>query len=132
MDSESTVTTLRETKYTVAVRTAMTRLGHATNAELAQAVRLLYPDVSDTTIHRVTHRLAQNGELGLAPNAEDGAVRYDANTSPHDHFQCRHCYSLRDMQVPQACRALIQHQLNGCKVGGALTVTGTCAHCLDC
>ena len=121
----------RETKYTVAVRHAMARLGHATNAELADELRKQYPFVSDTTVHRVTQRLYVSGELNYAPPAKDGSVRYDANLDEHDHFHCEGCGGLRDMRVPQACRALIQHQLGGCAVNGPLTVTGECAQCTN-
>lgn len=121
----------RETKYTVAVRAAIQKLGHATNAELAEELRNKYPYVSDTTVHRVTHRLCEDGELRHAPNAADGSLRYDSNTSDHDHFLCTHCGKLRDMIVPQACRTLIQHQLGGCRVKGMLTISGVCHHCVQ-
>ena len=123
------VTVRRETKYTQAVREIMARLRHATNLEIASELRRAYPRVSDTTVHRVTQRLSRDGELAHAPLARDGSLRYDANIDPHDHFMCVQCQSLRDMQVPQACRALIQHQLGGCRVNGSLTIVGNCHHC---
>lgn len=119
----------RETKYTVALRKAAVRLGHATNAELAAELRKQYPYVSDTTVHRVSQRLYASGQLTLAPPAKDGAVRYDSIVDEHDHFVCEGCDSLRNMHVPQACRALIQHQLGGCRVTGRLTITGICEGC---
>lgn len=123
------VTLPRETKYTLAVRSAVSRLRHATNAEIAAELRIKYPYVSDTTVHRVTQRLWKNGELALAPATCEGALRYDANPAQHDHFLCRSCERLVDMQVPQACRALIQYQLGGCRVGGSLTISGDCEKC---
>lgn len=129
--SQVHVVARRETKYTLALRSASHRLGHATNAELAEELRIKFPYVSDTTVHRVSQRLCEDGELQLAPKALDGSVRYDTNSQPHDHFACGSCDSLRDIQVPLACRALIQHQLGGCLVSGPLTITGICQRCRE-
>ncbi|MCA1807596.1 MAG: hypothetical protein LC687_07095, partial [Actinobacteria bacterium] len=72
--------TLRKTKYTDAVRTATTQLGHASNSDIIEMLRADYPDISATTVHRITTRLHDSGELSLAPSKEDGAMRYDSNT----------------------------------------------------
>ena len=121
----------RETKYTRAVRLAIASLGHATNAQLASHLRQDFPELSDTTVHRVTTRLCENGELGVAPPAPDGAQQFDANLSSHDHFVCGHCGRLRDITVPDTCRAMIQAELGGCKVNGPLVISGNCHACLS-
>lgn len=122
----------RTTKYVVAVRLAMDALGHATNAQLLDELRQGYPDVSATTVHRVTARLFDMGEIGLAPTGHDGAMRFDANTTLHDHFMCTVCEKLRDASLPSSVRTGIEAEIgDGCKISGSMTVSGVCRHCKD-
>lgn len=120
----------RETKYTRGVRGAVRRLGHATNAEITDVLRHEFPELSDTTVHRVTARLLAAGELQAAPAAADGSQRFDANTQQHDHFTCGGCGGLRDIAVPIQCRALIQAELGGCVMDGPLVISGNCQACM--
>ena len=121
----------RETKYTKAIKSALIKLGHATNAELAQAVRADYPMVSDTTVHRVTQRFCDDGECIEAPKAADGSIRYDANTSFHDHFICETCGVMRDIIIPGAVRQMIEVNLDGCCLNGSLSIVGDCKKCKE-
>lgn len=119
----------RTTKYISAVRQELAARGHATNAQLLDAIRTSLPATSATTIHRVTTRLLDAGELQPAP-ALDGAMRFDANTSPHDHFICLSCGRLRDVVLPSSIRATIEQQMDdGCELSGSLTISGTCKNC---
>lgn len=121
---------MRETKYTRSVREAMAKLGHATNAQIADMLRQEFFDLSDTTVHRVTARLLAAGELQAAPAAPDGSQRFDVNSTPHDHFTCADCGGLRDISVPAACREMIQAELGGCIMNGPLIISGNCRACM--
>lgn len=121
----------RETRYTNAVRQVMDEFGHVTNAELVAVLRKDFPDISATTVHRVTARLYAVGELGVGPKTVEGAVRYDANTSDHDHFVCEICGGVKDITVSRQCRVLISRQLDGCQANGALTISGRCQQCCE-
>lgn len=121
----------RETKYTRAIRTILERLGHATNAEIAHTVRLDFPNVSDTTVHRITSRFYDDGMFGLAPKATDGSLRYDANAVFHDHFMCEGCGAIKDVVLPQPVRSEIQGLLDGCCLNGSLTLVGECKKCKE-
>lgn len=125
------ITIRRETKYTRAVMSAVRRLGHATNAQIALAIRNDFPNVSDTTVHRITNRFHEDGTLGVAPKAADGAVRYDANTLFHDHFICEGCGVMRDVILPATVRREIQGMLDGCCLNGSLTLVGDCTKCKE-
>lgn len=107
----------------------MQTLGHATNLELLELLRKQFPDVSATTVHRATARLAQRGQLGLAPVGRDGSMRYDANVVPHDHFQCLSCYTLRDAYIRDQVIAVIQESITDCEIGGRLVISGLCKIC---
>lgn len=120
----------RTTKYIRLVQDFLALKGHATNAEIAEHVRLSFPDVSATTIHRITTRLVERGEISIGPPTTENATRLDANAAPHDHFQCLGCDCVRDLQLDPTILAALQTQLGDCRFSGSLTVQGTCANCL--
>ncbi len=121
----------RQTKYTRAVRECLRHRGHATNAELAVAVRHDFPLVSDTTIHRVTQRFYERGEIEVAPKAADGAVRYDFNSAFHDHFMCQACNSLKDIVIASELRRQLEKAVDGCCLNGSLLIVGDCKKCKE-
>lgn len=120
----------RATKYTSATSEIMARLEHATHAELLSELRSLYPDLSATTVHRITTRMVERGELRLAPSGRENILRFDANIVPHDHFMCEVCGMLRDTMIGEQVRPLIESSIgDGCMISGNLTVTGVCKEC---
>lgn len=121
--------TSRKTHYTTAVLEYVLAQGHATNAEVLASLRKTFPELSATTVHRITTRLAERGELGIAPNTPDGSLRYDANTKPHDHFTCSHCAGLRDITVDRSLRESLETKLGGCQISGQLLIQGSCSIC---
>lgn len=124
------VTHERTSKYISAVRRLMKTMGHATNHELIEALQCEYPDVSATTIHRITTRMYERGELQLAPSGRDNTLRYDVNLTPHDHFMCDQCGLLRDAQLGAVVRPHIEEAIGSdCSISGSLTVSGVCKNC---
>lgn len=119
----------RQTKYCLQIETIVKQLGHVSNAQILTVLHEKYPDVSATTVHRATSRLAGRGELGIAPVDLSGAMRYDANTQPHDHFVCSHCGLLRDVNIANQVTPLIEGAIEGCSISGRITVSGTCKKC---
>ena len=119
----------RITKYTDSILLILCKLQHATNAEIADRLRESYPDVSDTTVHRITQRLHNDGAIGLAPSSRQGCLRYDFSPESHDHFICSECDSLQDIKVPDSVRCQIERQLDGCCFDGPLVITGVCQQC---
>jgi Fur family transcriptional regulator, peroxide stress response regulator len=120
----------RDTKYTREITNTIKRLGHATNAELLHELQKLFPDVSATTVHRSTVRLADRGSLGIAPPDTQGSMRYDANIESHDHFVCTHCGGIRDIEVADELIPAISEALGGCKITGRLLIQGSCETCV--
>lgn len=98
----------RKSKYVSGALTHAHQMGHATNFELLESLRSEYPNLSATTVHRVTARLHERGELQLAPTGRENVLRYDANPLPHDHFMCSLC-GWRGMQILDQ---LFVHKLN--------------------
>ncbi len=119
----------RTTKYVTEVKRVVFLRGHATNAEILDELRVTYPKLSATTVHRVSQRLYEDGELGRGPKSLDGSVRYDANVDRHDHFMCTMCGQVRDVSIPQACLSIIKCNVEDCSISGPLTVSGVCNSC---
>lgn len=126
---EVVLTQQRQTKYCQAIEQALVILGHATNAELLLHLRETYPDLSATTVHRATARLADRGAIAIAPAAKDGSMRYDVNTVPHDHFKCSKCGVLRDTNVKDKIIPILEASMNDCTISGQLTISGICKCC---
>lgn len=122
--------TPRDTKYSKELLTVISKLGHATNAELLVKINDVYPELSATTVHRASARLAERGKLGIAPSDMHGSMRYDANTEPHDHFVCTNCGGIRDIIVAESIIPTISSALGGCKITGRLLIQGSCETCL--
>tara|TARA_Y100001949_G_scaffold171476_1_gene174016 strand:+ start:1951 stop:2349 length:399 start_codon:yes stop_codon:yes gene_type:complete len=126
----TSVTTDRTTKYITSLRAALAKKGHATNAELLAELQLEYPELSATTVHRITARMVERGETRLAPAGENAAMRFDALATPHDHFMCTKCGKLRDAHLGEIIRQHIEATIgDGCSISGDLTVTGVCKDC---
>ena len=125
------MTEQRTTKYTSAVLAFMQEAHHATNAQILEYLQQAFPDLTATTVHRITSRMVERHELALAPATKDNAARFDSNLSVHDHFQCECCDGLRDIELPQALFNTIQAKLGECKLNGRLVVQGSCARCLE-
>jgi Fur family peroxide stress response transcriptional regulator len=119
----------RSTKYTTAILETIEKSGHATNAELLEALRAIFPELSATTVHRATARLCELGKIGEAPTDSHGAMRFDFKTFPHDHFMCTLCGGIRDLDVADALVLQISKALGGCQITGRLIIQGSCEKC---
>lgn len=127
----NTLIVQRQTKYCQAIQRMLDPLGHATNTELLMELRKIYPDVSATTVHRATARLASRGTISLAPPSVDGSMRYDSNTIPHDHFQCVSCGTLRDTDIKDKVVPILESSIGDCHISGRITVSGKCKQCKE-
>jgi Fur family peroxide stress response transcriptional regulator len=120
----------RQTKYCKAIKNSLKLICHATNKQLLAELRISFPDLSATTVHRATSRLAVRGEIGLAPATKDGSMRYDANIKPHDHFLCNNCNVLRDTDIMNKITPILESYTGDCQISGRLTISGTCKNCI--
>lgn len=126
-------TTSRQTKYTSVVLEALKLLKHATNSQILDIVQQAYPEVSITTIHRVTARLAARGVIAHAPKTSTAEERYDIDPVPHHHFMCNICDRLCNVAETEQSRAavdLLGSMSRRCKLAGMVTVQGVCEDCV--
>lgn len=120
----------RQTKYCNAIKGALVAMGHATNSELLTELRIIFPELSATTVHRATARLSARGEIGMAPTDKNGSMRYDVNIKPHDHFLCTNCGILRDTDVKKQIIPILESSIGDCQISGRLTISGICKECI--
>lgn len=131
MNNIMTVTS-RQTKYSEAVLEVLQALQHATNLELLREVQKIYPEVSPTTIHRVSARLKERNKIGCAPKTANGSERYDVNPRPHHHFVCSNCSRVCDMPDTAEAKDIInrlEKLSDDCAVAGSLAMIGICRSC---
>lgn len=119
----------RESKYCRLLRSILGRGGHWTNAQLLDELRGLYPSLSATTVHRITLRLLERGEIRQAPQTHDGAVRYEARLEEHDHFLCSECDTIQDMQISRSIIESLRESVAGCNPSGPMIIQGQCGKC---
>lgn len=124
-------TRTRQTKYCNAIKTELNLMGHATNNELLRELQRTFPELSATTVHRATARLAERGEIGIAPVSKNGSMRYDSSPIPHDHFMCTSCDLLRDSDVRDKITPILEENIDDCRISGRLTIGGICKKCIN-
>lgn len=120
----------RTSKYIDATRIYANKSGHFTNTDILSFLRKTYPELSATTVHRITSRMINNHELQYAPSGPSKVKRFDSNLLPHDHFMCEDCGTLRDADLSSIVRPEIENVIgNDCSISGSLTVSGICKKC---
>lgn len=119
----------RATKYTIATLSFLQKHGHSTNLEIVEGLREEFPELSKTTVHRITSRLLGQGKIRSAPATRENSSRFDSNVLPHDHFKCNNCDRLRDIHVPRELLTSVQEQLGKCQIDGNVVISGVCGRC---
>ena len=76
----------------------MHRSDHPTADMVYSDIRKIYPNISLGTVYRNLSLLSELGEIRKLVTS-DGAVRFDADTSPHNHFTCRRCGAVLDLDM---------------------------------
>ena len=94
---------LRMTYQTKLVLEAARQMGHGTNADILVYARQNIPEISATTVHRITGRLIKHGILRYGPEI-NGSRIIDANATPHDHFVCKECSGVKDIFLDDNAR----------------------------
>lgn len=120
---------MRTTPQTTAVIEALKHFGHATNATLLSAIQEEFPDISATTVHRITKRLVDEKRIGQLRSPLDGSMLFDANPSPHYHFGCQPCGQVHDIELSPAVVAEIQEAVGKKLLTDTLSIIGVRADC---
>lgn len=119
----------RATRYSIAVLSYLQNHNHSTNLQIVAGLREEFPALSKTTVHRITNRILEQKKIASAPPTANNTFRFDSNVLPHDHFHCRGCDQLKDIQVSRALIESVQTQLGACKIDGSIILSGICGRC---
>lgn len=76
----------------------MTRCDHPTADAIYTSIREEYPNISLGTVYRNLNLLVELGEIQKL-TCGDGKDHFDADTSPHYHFVCKHCGAVVDIPM---------------------------------
>ena len=99
---------------------------HLSAEEVLSRASQAVPEIGRGTVYATLAELAELGLLGSVGNPEP--VRYETNVEPHDHFRCRLCLRLFDVEL--GGRDLESHSLPGYSIDAVVVYAeGTCAQC---
>ncbi len=101
---------------------------HLSAEEVLSRASQAVPEIGRGTVYATLAELAELGLLGSVGNPEP--VRYETNIARHDHFRCRLCLRLFDVEL--GGRDLEQRTLPGYSIEAvAVYGEGICAQCRD-
>lgn len=71
---------------------------HPTADMVYMSVRKTFPNISLGTVYRNLNFLAERGEI-LKLTCGDGSDHFDGDTHTHNHFICRNCNRVMDLEM---------------------------------
>lgn len=99
---------------------------HLSADEVLSRASTVVPEIGRGTVYSALAELTELGLLASVGNPEP--VRYETNLDPHDHFQCRLCLRLFDVEL--GGRDLGERRLPGYEIESvAIRAHGVCAQC---
>jgi Fur family ferric uptake transcriptional regulator/Fur family peroxide stress response transcriptional regulator len=103
--------------------------GHQSADELVAALRAAGYPHARTTVYNALQDLARAGLVREAPVAA-GALRYEADTSPHYHFVCRNCGLIINVPISEDVHVPEAPPIEGVEVDTVdIIYRGTCQQC---
>lgn len=72
---------------------------HPTAETVYSKLRIEYPKLSLGTVYRNLNLLAESGKI-MRLNCGDGMDHFDATVCPHNHFICKGCGKVMDLDMP--------------------------------
>lgn len=102
---------------------------HPTVEMVWTRVKERLPDVSLDSIYRILDDFAEVGIIRRLDGSR--VVRYDSDTSPHEHFVCQDCGRIHDFAYVDQDTIYALCYPFGVVQKMELTVRGTCKTCLD-
>ena len=110
----------------------MTRKDHPTADVIYDNIRKAQPNISLGTVYRNLSLLAEIGEIQRLTTG-DGKDHFDGNAMPHDHFVCRMCNSVIDVNgsVDHKLDKAANKTFDGEIEGHTTIYYGKCRNCID-
>ncbi len=102
---------------------------HASNSQIWRAAKRKMPELSATTVHRITKRLYDEGKIGMFVSPCSGSVVLDFNSVRHHHFVCVPCGKLRDIVMPDEMLSFLNEQEDLNLLDSTIIISGRCKNC---
>ena len=109
-----------------------TRKDHPTAEVIYQHIREKDPHISLGTVYRNLSRLSDNGTI-LRLQVGDGMSHFDYDSSPHNHFVCRACNAVIDLDMPpiDQINKVASTNFDGLIEGNITYFYGLCSNCIE-
>ena len=107
------------------------RTDHPTAETIYLNTKKDFPNISLGTVYRNLALLTERGEI-LKLSIDGVSDRYDATTTPHLHFQCRHCNEVSDLSLHLDFDSMLKQasrEFNGIIEGHNTFFYGVCPQC---
>lgn len=104
---------------------------HPTADSVYFHVRNEFPNISLGTVYRNLNLLTDLGSA-IKITMPDGSDRFDGCTLPHNHFLCRTCGCVCDLQISStiSCNDLVDDNFDGVIESSSTMFFGKCKSCL--
>lgn len=105
---------------------------HPTASEVYDGVRTNLPQISLGTVYRNLIQLCEAGMIA-AVEVGDGPTRFDRRIDEHQHYRCRSCNKLFDVETPRNSlfTADLESSLPGTLEAYSAMFYGICEACQD-
>lgn len=106
------------------------RKDHPTADFIYRQIRTEYPSISLGTVYRNLMLLKRLGRLQVI-DVGDGTAHFDPNPVMHDHFVCKVCHSVLDIEIPErdAVGENAARHFDGRITGYSAVFYGVCGNC---
>lgn len=129
---EKTKKTLNHSKQREAILTFLKpRKDHPTADTIYKGVKNDFPNISLGTVYRNLTLLSELGIIQKISCGED-SEHFDGNPAPHNHFICRECNSVIDLEMDNIdfINTLATKNFSGNVEGHTIYFYGTCPDCM--
>ena len=103
---------------------------HPSADDIYTALSPTMPTLSKTTVYNTLKLFSEQG-AALMLTIDERNSNFDADTSIHSHFQCRHCMRIYDLETPEVMQQVKELELSGHQVSEIhYYYKGICKSCL--
>lgn len=110
----------------------MSTTSHPTAETVYAHIQEQFPNISLGTVYRNLNFLVEHGEAQRL-DMGDEHDHYDGNAAPHNHFYCRHCHRVLDLQMDSIDHIdlIANAGFDGLIEGHTIYFTGLCPNCIN-
>lgn len=105
---------------------------HPTAETVYTHIQEQFPNISLGTVYRNLNFLVEHGEAQRLEMGDEHD-HYDGNAAPHNHFYCRHCHRVLDLQMDSIDHIdlIANAGFDGLIEGHTIYFTGLCPNCIN-